>query len=219
MSVKRIIMPIILSIVCAFGIFSINFAYGYFDQQSVSQNETIPIGNFDNPFVTTYYTGFENYTNTTLFSNINLSIDGVNWQVNSVVVGNTANDLKVGTKSARFNRNAYMNSLDSFTGLRTISFYMGKTVDSPTSGKTYEVAIRDATSNWYIINTGAMPNTFTYFELDVATMIQNGITLSNNVTVTQSTPLFVRIYFNGNQGGNPTRQNMNLDELKITHSS
>lgn len=217
MGMKQKLMPIILSIICAFGMFSINFAYGYYDQLSTTQEETIPIGNFDNPFLVTYYTGFENYTNTTLNQNINITIDGINWQVNSVVRGNTNNDHKVGTQSARFNRNSYMNSLNSFVDLRTISFYMGKTINSPSSGKTYQIAIKDATSNWYIIVSGAMPNTFTYFEIDVATMIQNGITLSNNVTVTQSTPLFVRIYFNGNQGGNPTRQNMNLDELKIIY--
>jgi hypothetical protein len=218
MSLKQKLVPLFLAAFVLIALTNVSYGYAWFDETTTTQEETIPIGNFANPFLQTYYTGFETYNNTTTGSNVNVTIDGVRWQVFSVVRGTTGNDNKIGSRSARFTRDSYMNSRDSFIDLRTISFYMGKMVNSPSTGKTYQVAISDnATSNWYIIATGAMPNTFTYFEFDVQSMIQSGITLPNNVTVTSSTPLFVRIYFNGNQGVANTRQNMNLDELRITY--
>jgi hypothetical protein len=221
MKIKNKILLFLSVIVLFLGFSSVTYAYGYFDVKQQQSPVNLTTGIWDNPFVdVTYFTGFEAYTNTNTSFVGQFTIDGIVWNTKGVVRGNTVNDHKFDTQSVRFSKQvtlSYIDSASAFVGLKSVSFYMGKTIDSPATGKIYNISIKDATSNWYVISTGAMPAIFTYFQFDIEAMITSGITLSNNVVVTSSTPLFIRVDFDGRAGGSTTRQDMNLDDLTIVY--
>jgi len=218
MGLKKKIVSLlaVLFLTASFGF--VSMGYGYHDALSNQQNETLPIGDWE--FGMTYLTGFEGLTNTNAAFVGNVSLDGIIWTISSVIRGNTANDLKIDTQSARFVKNSSMESTTSFSGMSSISFHIGKAVDSPSrSAKTYTISVRSETSSWTSVYSTTLPNSLTFVEIDMATLLANGITLTGGGTATASTPLYVRVGFQGGVGGNPTHQDMNLDNFKINYTA
>jgi hypothetical protein len=76
------------------------------------------------PVTVNYVTDFENATKGSYASD-DLTLDGVNWNMNNVLVGALANDFKIGTKSARLQGNvlaAMTMMADLPGGIGTLSF-------------------------------------------------------------------------------------------------
>ena len=76
------------------------------------------------PVTVNYVTEFENATKGSYVSD-DLTLDGVNWNMNNVLVGALANDFKIGTKSARLQGNvlaAMTMMADLPGGIGTLSF-------------------------------------------------------------------------------------------------
>jgi len=89
-------------------------------------DDTINYGNaeFEVPVTVNYVIGFES-ANKGGYASGDLTLDGVNWNMTSALVGTLANDFKIGTKSARLQGNAlaFMTMLaDLPGGIGTVSF-------------------------------------------------------------------------------------------------
>jgi endonuclease I len=88
--------------------------------------DSINYGNaeFELPVTVNYVIGFES-ANKRGYASGDLTLDGVNWNMTSALVGTLANDFKIGTKSARLQGNAlaFMTMLaDLPGGIGTVSF-------------------------------------------------------------------------------------------------
>lgn len=196
----------------------ISISYAYFDDLNKTDSSTCLIGEWDEMYgFAVYETGFETYEQRSNTYTGNFLIDGKNWTTNCVITGDSVNDNKDDTRSLRFYRTAYMESLDGFRNISLITFNMGKAIDSPTSGNPYKISVKDATSGWEEILSGSMPNTFTPFSIDMETLIAQGFILDNGVVVDETTVLYIRIDFTGKTGGSKKWQDMNLDSLKIEY--
>ena len=191
-----------------------NVSYAYFDKNTFLDTSTINVGNWE--YLTTYNTGFQNFTNTNT-GTLNITIDGEPFRISNVVTATSSDDLKIGTRSVKIAQIGYLQTSNTFLGLNTVSFNIGLRRKSSTKGnRYYYVEISNNTSTWAIIYTGQATTTFVYKEIDVAQILANGVTL-NGTTLTGNTPLYARVRVNG-ADTNGTRT-YNIDELTIKYIS
>ena len=161
------------------------------------------------------FTSFENFDNMQL-GQITENIDGEVWHLFNVVSGNTDCDKKVGTTSARCVNFGYLESDKYFANLELISFYIGLANNSDNRGlRKYSVAVSSNGINWTsILNNHTSVSQFDFVQIDIKQMLLNGLWLNEGFLADISTPLRVKISFDGSAPSGSERL-YNLDELTI----
>ena len=207
---------IVLSLMLTFLPHTISSGYAFFDNRNISSNNSsIQIGDWATQVTVTKLIDFETFTNTNT-GTITATINTVNFSLTSVTAGTTTNDQKNGTTSAKITQIGNISTTDYFTNLQTISFYLGMANNSKLNGSySFNVEISNNGSSWTSISTTNSPaNNLTLYSFDMATLLANGITLSNG-TATSSTPLVIRIvtYATG------STKYFNVDDLTIAYLS
>jgi hypothetical protein len=182
-----------------------SFTYAYFDNLTIDQFETVPVGDWQSGAV--YYTGFENYTGGTGIR----SIDGKQWTLTRTVVGNNpTNDNYNDTRSLRMQDNSSLVSVDSYKGADFISFYYGQAKDAKKNAALTLTATINGTTTVTLINNVDIPITWTQISFDLSyfyTTGVNGTVFTKDATVT----------FSFNFAGKNKNQHMNLDDIVINY--
>ena len=195
---------------------SISIGFGFMDKKNSSDSLSLTVG--------TWYTAgavidFEQFTNTTLGVINSYDINGMLFRLDNAVAGNSANDLKNGTTSARIIHVGTITSILYLTGLTTISFYGGMALDSDLkAAKKYEILISNDGVNFTSVFSGfaAKNNDFPFISVDMQSILASGVSMADGSTATSSTPLQVRFSFDG-QGPNGTRI-YNIDDLTFDYN-
>jgi hypothetical protein len=195
-------------------------ALGYFDTLSFQQAETIPIGDWDYYLIILSPPFDDDFTNQDEKGSGTVLIGDDNWEYDSVIVGNRANDQSINGTSLAFveeRQTSYISTLDAFKGVSEISFYLSKTTESPDSGREFYVKLSLDGTQWETIETINTPANLTKYIIDVYSLIENGLTI--NGTSTSHDDLFYIMLESEKQGGNPRDlQQMNVDEIEIRYS-
>lgn len=188
-----------------------SFGYAYFDNLSKTESESVQIGEWSSGggFLT-YIADFESYTG----ASGNVDINGKIWSLASVALGNTINDNYNETSSLRMIKKSEISTVDGFKGAKFISFYYGKTKDSPDSGKTIKLTMTINGSTSVDLISGALPGTFNYVEFDLSYLYVTG---TNGTPISPDSIITFAFSFAGQTGKPSIRQDLNIDDIVIIY--
>lgn len=201
---------IILVLVTAF-LGSSSVGYAFFDSLSATDSINLQIGEWQMPNLP--LVDFESFTNTST-GNVNLSINDVDFLISNVVAGNTSNDRKNNLISARIIDTGYLKTTHYTISVNKISFYIGMAYNSPLNGalKYYVNISNNDVDFTEIYSSSASKNSFDYVEIDIESILNNGVIMPDGTIATNTTPIIFQFYFEANGSGTKL---YNIDDILI----
>ena len=213
-NIKRgIIFLITIIIVISSNFFS--YGYAFYDVLYRADNVVISIGTWEYQTNTSvFFTDFENFPE--YGGGVMLiEIGGLDFITKNVVRGDKSIDQKIGDSSIRLFNKGIFGSRTYFIGLKLISFYIGLTEYNMSYYKGFNVEISSNGYDWSTVyHNEAYKDSFDLIEIDMESILSQGVELYGGNLATQLTPLQFRIIADSSFSS----AGCNIDNLTIEYT-